>query len=100
MGSCNALNDQSNRICVLNKAEDLNLNVFNMITRIKWWNNNNCWCQCKSPKDHNTCEKDYILNPSPCTCENGEYLQSIIDDLVITCDEIVENTKFTSTKTV
>ena len=30
-GNCNTLNDLSNRICVANKIEDLNLNVFNMI---------------------------------------------------------------------
>ena len=33
-GSCNALNDLSNKVCVPDKAEDLNLSVFNMITRI------------------------------------------------------------------
>ena len=32
VGSCNALNDLSNRLCVSNKTEDLNLNVFNLIT--------------------------------------------------------------------
>ena len=38
-------------------------------------------------------EKDYIWNPTTCSCENGKYLASIIDDLVIRCDEIVEETK-------
>ena len=33
-GSCNTLNDLSNKVCVPNKAEDLNLSVFNMITGI------------------------------------------------------------------
>ena len=33
-GSCNTLDDLSRGICVPNKTEDLNLNVFNMITRI------------------------------------------------------------------
>ena len=33
-GSCNTLNDLSNKVCVPNKTEDLNLNLFNMITRI------------------------------------------------------------------
>ena len=32
-GSCNTLNDLSNRIYVPNKTEDLNIHVFNMITR-------------------------------------------------------------------
>ena len=38
-------------------------------------------------------KKDYTLNPATCSCENGKYLASIIDDLVITCDEIIEETK-------
>ena len=33
VGSCNTLNDLSNKVCVSNKTEDLNLSVFNMITR-------------------------------------------------------------------
>ena len=31
-GSCNTLNDLSNRVCVPNKTEDLNIHVFNTIT--------------------------------------------------------------------
>ena len=34
VGSCNALNDLSNKVCVPNKIEDLNLSMFNMITGI------------------------------------------------------------------
>ena len=33
-GSCNTLHDLSNKVCVPNKTEDLNLNVFDMITGI------------------------------------------------------------------
>ena len=33
-GSCNTLNDISNKLFVPNKTEDLNLNVFNMVTGI------------------------------------------------------------------
>ena len=33
-GSCNTLNDLSNILCIPNKTEDLNLNVFNLITGI------------------------------------------------------------------
>ena len=32
VGSCNTLNDLSNKVCVPNKTEDLNLSVFDMIT--------------------------------------------------------------------
>ena len=34
VGSCNTLNDLSNRLYVPNKTEDLNINVLNMITGI------------------------------------------------------------------
>ena len=33
--SCNTLTEISGRICVTNKAEDVNLSVFNLITK-KW----------------------------------------------------------------
>ena len=34
VGSCNTLNDLSNKVCVSNETEDLNLSMFNMITGI------------------------------------------------------------------
>ena len=34
-----------------------------------------------------------------CSCGNGKYVRSIIDYSVITCDEIVDVTESTSTKT-
>ena len=34
VGSCNTLNDLSNKVCVPNKTEDSNLSVFNMIIGI------------------------------------------------------------------
>ena len=34
VGSCNIVNDISNKVCVPNKTEDLNLSVFNIIIRI------------------------------------------------------------------
>ena len=39
-GSCNTINDLSNKVCVPNKTEDLDLSVFNMIT-------GSCECKCK-----------------------------------------------------
>ena len=35
VGSCNTVNDLSNKACVPNETEDLNIHVFNMITRKK-----------------------------------------------------------------
>ena len=34
VGSCNTLSDLSNKVCLPNKIEDLNLSVFNMIAGI------------------------------------------------------------------
>ena len=41
-------------------------------------------------KKHHICEKDYIWNPATCSCKNGKYLASIIDNSVIMCDEIID----------
>ena len=51
------------------------------------------------------CKKNYTWNYATCSFENGKYLRSIIDNSVITCDKIIEETKnfptkSSSTKTV
>ena len=113
VGSGNALTDLSNKVCVPNKTEDLNLSMLNMITGIKEsktltkhvsnecnckfdgrkcnsdqsWNKNKCRCECK--KSH-VCEKDYVWNPATCNCENEKYLAIIMDNPMITCDEVID----------
>ena len=51
VGSCNTLNDLSNKVCVLNKTADLNLSVFNMITGINGskslTKHISCECKCR-----------------------------------------------------
>ena len=73
VGTCNILNDFSNKVCLPNKTGDLNPNVLNMITGIneskilpkhisyerkckfdggkcnsnQKWNNDKCCCECK-----------------------------------------------------
>ena len=51
VGSCNTLNDLSNKVCVPNKTEDLDLSVFNIITGINesktLTKNISCECKCK-----------------------------------------------------
>ena len=42
-------------------------------------------------------QKKLYLEPCTCSCEDGKYLESIIDDSVITCDEIIEETKIIPT---
>ena len=72
VGSCNTLNDLSNKVYVPNETEDLNISVFSVITGIKelktltkhtsyeykckfdgrkfnsdqCCNSNKCWCEC------------------------------------------------------
>ena len=36
-------------------------------------------------------KKDYICNHASSSCENGKYLANILNDSVITCDEIMES---------
>ena len=38
-------------------------------------------------------QKILYLEPATCGCGNGKYVESIIYDLVIVCDEIIEMTK-------
>ena len=123
VGSFNTLIDLSNKLCVPNKTEHLNLSIFNMITGInelktltkqtsceckcrfdgrkynsaEWWNNDKCKCECT--KRH-VCEKDYTWNLSTCNYENGKYLGSIMDNLTITCDETVVSYDKDKTKTI
>ena len=103
--SCNTLNNLSNKVFVPNKTEDLNLSVFNLIMGINeskiLRKHISCECECKFDcrkcnsnhrcecKKH-ICEKDYIWNTPTCSSENDKYLASIADDLVITCDEILQ----------
>ena len=73
--------DLSNKSCIPNKTEDLNLSVFNMVPDIsesktltkhisceckikfdecksnQWWSNDKRRCECKK---HYICEKDYV----------------------------------------
>ena len=42
-----------------------------------------------SVKKH-ICEKEYIWIPAICSCENGKYLASIMNDSAIACDEIID----------
>ena len=51
IGRCNTLNDLSNKACIPNKTEDLNLSLFNMITSIfeskTLAKHVSCECKCR-----------------------------------------------------
>ena len=54
-------------------------------------NRDKCQCQCKK-RIKLICKIGYACNPTTCSCETY-YLENIIDDLSIACNEIVNMTK-------
>ena len=94
-GNCNNINDRYAKICVPDIIKNLNLKVFNIMSRanetkfIEWhesckcicklnaivcnnkqqWNKNECRCECKKLIDKRVCDKGFIWNPSNCECE-------------------------------
>ena len=96
-GSCNTLNDLSNKVCVRNKTEDLDISMFNMITGINesktLTKHISCKCKCRFDggiainvnvkiKELMHVKKDYVWNPAKCNCENGKCLASIMDNVI------------------
>ena len=94
-GNCNNINDPYAKICVPDTVKDLNVRVFNLMSRtnetrhIKWhktckcicrldkiirnskqrWNEDKCRRKCKELIDKGVCDKGYVWNPSNCECE-------------------------------
>ena len=71
VGSCNTLNDLSNKVCVPNKTEDLNLSMFDMITGINKSkiSTKHISCECKCRFDARKCNLDQWWNNDKCRCE-------------------------------
>ena len=94
-GSCININDPYAKLCVPDVIKNINLKVFNLMSRtnearqVKWhetckckwgldasacnnkqrWNEDKCRCECKELIDKGTCGKGFIWNPSNCECE-------------------------------
>ena len=94
-GSCNTINDPYTKLCVPDTIKNINVKVFNLVSRsnetrhIEWhktckckcrldssvcnneekWNEDKCLCECKELIDKGMCDKGYIWNPSNCECE-------------------------------
>ena len=94
-GSCNNVNDPYAKMCVSDVIKNLNVKVFNLISRtnetrhIDWhetwtckcrldanvcnnkqcWNDDKCSCECEKLVDIGVCDRGYIWNPSNCECE-------------------------------
>ena len=94
-GNCNDINHPYANICVPDITKNLNVKVFNLMSRtietrhIEWhetckcecrldaivcnnkqsWNKNKCRCECKELIDKEMCDKGFIWNPSNCECK-------------------------------
>ena len=94
-GSCNNINHPYAKVCVPDVVNNLNVKVFNLMSRtnetrhIEWhetckcicrldkiicnskqrWNKDKCRCECKELIDKGICDKGFIWNPSNCECE-------------------------------
>ena len=94
-GSCNNIKDPYAKLCVLHVVKNLNVKVFNLMSRthevrhIKWhktykckcrlhasvcnnkkrWNDDKCSCECKELIDKGVCDKGFIWNHSNCECK-------------------------------
>ena len=94
-GNCNNTNNPYAKICVPDVIKDLNVKVFNLMSRpnetrfIEWhetckcrcrldaivcnnklcWNKNKCRSECKELIDKGVCDKGFIWNPKNCECE-------------------------------
>ena len=94
-GNCNSINDLYAKISVPDIVKNLNVKVFNLMSRTnktrsikshetckcicrlnkiicnnrQRWNKDQCRCECKKLIDKGVCDKGYIFNPSNCKCE-------------------------------
>ena len=93
--SCNNINDPYAKLCILDVVKNINVKVFNLMSRtkeighIKWhktckckcrldasvcnnksrWNKDRCRCECKELIDKGICDKGFIWNPINCDCD-------------------------------
>ena len=94
-GSCNNINAPYAKLCVPDVVRNINLKVFNLMSRtnetrhVKWqetckckcrldasvcnnkkrWNEDKCRCECKELINKDVCDKGFIWNPSNCDFE-------------------------------
>ena len=97
-GNCNNINNPYAKICVPDVIKDLNVKVFNLMSRtnetrfIEWhetckckcrldaivcnnkqrWNKDKCRCECKELIDKGVCDKGCAWNHSNCECEHDK----------------------------
>ena len=95
-GSCNNINYPYAKICLPDVVKNLNVKVFNLMSRTnetrhrerhetckcqckfgtnvcnnkQRWNKNKSRCECKELIDKGVCNKGFIWNPSNCECDD------------------------------
>ena len=101
-GDCNTINDPMAKLGVPDVVRDINIKVFNLLSRINetrkvvWhetckcicrltsavcnerqeWNKNKCVCECKEDLVGKlVCDKGYMWNPSTCACECDKFCE-------------------------
>ena len=94
-GNCNSINDPYAKICVPDIVKNLNVKLFNLMSRTnetrsikshetckcicrlnkiicsnkQRWNKGQCRRECKELIDKGVCHKGFVFNPSNCKCE-------------------------------
>ena len=85
--SCNTLNDLSNKVCVPNKTEDLDLSMFSMITEINesktLTKHISCKCQCRiDEKNVIHINGGLMINVDVCV-KSFMYVKKIMFDILL-----------------
>ena len=106
-GNCNNINNPYAKTCVPDIIKNLNVKVFNLMSRtsetrfIEWhekckckcrldavvcnnkqrWNNNKCRCECIELIDKGICDKGFIWNSTNSACECGNIQIELLLDV-------------------
>ena len=112
-GNCNSINDPYAKICVPDIVKNINVKVFNLMSRInetrsikshetckcicrlneiicnnkQRWNKDQCRCECKELIDKGVFDKGFIFNPSKCKgeCDKSCNTSQYLDYLDCKC---------------
>ena len=117
-GSCSNINDPCAKMCVPDIVKNINVKVFNLMSRINetrqiiWhetckcicrltsavcnsrqmWNKDKCMCECKEDLVNiMVCDRGYIWNPSNCACECDKScgIDQYLDHKICVCRNIL-----------
>ena len=117
-GNCSSIYDPYAKICVPDIVKNLNVKVFNLMSRTnetksrkshetfkcicrinkiicnskQRWNKDRCRCECRELIDKGVCDKGLIFNPSNCKCECDKSCNTsqYSDNLDCKCKKIID----------